>query len=585
MRAGRGSWPAASWNRRPNAGSDWLRSGVRNSMSRMRASVEQAARAVEPSAIVNAAAYTAVDRAESEPERAFAINRDGAERLAVEAQRLGVPLIQISTDYVFDGRKSSPYTEEDAAAPLGVYGRSKLEGEAAVLNACPAALVLRTSWVYSPYGHNFVKTMLRLAETRDHVRVVDDQWGSPTAANDLANAILDILGQLGGEGFGSRAGIYHLAAQGETTWHGFASAIFAGWARARAPGDEAHRDQKRGISGSGAPAGQFTAGLRARSNVNSASGFRRGSGRSMRALTVCWWRRSGNHVEGNHSRGGQRHQALPDHPGSKQTTASDLRQADDLLSIVDTDARGDSRHSRHHDAGGSLAIRAAARRRQPMGHPAPLRRAAKTGGARRRHFRSERISSVPTALRWCWATTSFSDTACRSCSSSQRTGRRERRFSPIRCAIPSATAWCLSTMRDRAVRIEEKPKNAASNWAITGLYFFDNDVVRYAAEVKPSWRGELEITDVHNCYLAAGALHVEKMGRGFAWLDTGTFESLIDAASFVQTLEQRQGMKIACPEEIAYRMGFISRAHLLELAKSLNKSGYGDYLLHILETN
>ena len=119
----------------------------------------------------------------------------------------------------------------------------------------------------------------------------------------------------------------------------------------------------------------------------------------------------------------------------------------------------------------------------------------------------------------------------------------------------------------------------ASNWAITGLYFFDNDVVRYAAEVKPSWRGELEITDLHNCYLAAGALHVEKMGRGFAWLDTGTFESLIDAASFVQTLEQRQGMKIACPEEIAYRMGFINRAHLLELAKSLNKSGYGDYLL------
>ena len=123
-----------------------------------------------------------------------------------------------------------------------------------------------------------------------------------------------------------------------------------------------------------------------------------------------------------------------------------------------------------------------------------------------------------------------------------------------------------------------------SNWAITGLYFFDNDVVRCAAEVKPSWRGELEITDVHNCYLAAGALHVEKMGRGFAWLDTGTFESLIDAASFVQTLEQRQGMKIACPEEIAYRMGFISRAHLLKLANSLNKSGYGDYLVKILDS-
>jgi glucose-1-phosphate thymidylyltransferase len=133
-------------------------------------------------------------------------------------------------------------------------------------------------------------------------------------------------------------------------------------------------------------------------------------------------------------------------------------------------------------------------------------------------------------------------------------------------------------------RIEEKPKIPRSNWAITGLYFFDNDILRYSADLKPSRRGELEITDLNNCYLAAGTLHVEKMGRGFAWLDTGTCKSLIDAASFVQTLEQRQGMKIACPEEIAYRLGFISRADLLQLAKSLNGSGYGDYLLNILES-
>src|SRR6476660_9124554 len=175
-------------------------------------SIEHAARAFAPSAMVNTAAYTAVDRAEFEPGRAFAVNRDGAESFAVEAQRLGLPLIQISTDYVFDGRKSSPYTEEDAALPLGVYGRSKFEGEGVVRNACPAALVLRTSWIYSPYGHNFVKTMLRLSETRDLVRVVDDQWGSPTAANDLANAILDVLSQAGREGFSSHSGVYHLAA-------------------------------------------------------------------------------------------------------------------------------------------------------------------------------------------------------------------------------------------------------------------------------------------------------------------------------------------------------------------------------------
>ena len=131
---------------------------------------------------------------------------------------------------------------------------------------------------------------------------------------------------------------------------------------------------------------------------------------------------------------------------------------------------------------------------------------------------------------------------------------------------------------DRAVSIEEKPAHSSSNWAITGLYFFDNDVVRYASQVKPSARGELEITDLQTCYLSAGALHVERMGRGFAWLDTGTFQSLIDAASFVQTLETRQGMKVACLEEIAFRQGFIDREQLIDLAKPLEKSGYGAYL-------
>jgi glucose-1-phosphate thymidylyltransferase len=135
----------------------------------------------------------------------------------------------------------------------------------------------------------------------------------------------------------------------------------------------------------------------------------------------------------------------------------------------------------------------------------------------------------------------------------------------------------------RALAIEEKPKSPRSRWAVTGLYFYDNDAVRHAGAIKPSPRGELEITDVNMRYLAAGTLHVQQMGRGFAWLDTGTIASLIDAARFVQTLEARQGMKIACPEEIAFRMGFITRGQLLELAKGLSKSGYGDYLIGLIE--
>lgn len=137
---------------------------------------------------------------------------------------------------------------------------------------------------------------------------------------------------------------------------------------------------------------------------------------------------------------------------------------------------------------------------------------------------------------------------------------------------------------DRPVSIEEKPKRPRSNWAITGLYFFDNDVVRHASDVKPSARGELEITDLQLRYLADDKLHVERMGRGFAWLDTGTFESLIDAASFVQTLEARQGMKVACLEEIAFRQGFIDRQQVLSLARSLEKSGYGNYLIEVVES-
>jgi len=136
----------------------------------------------------------------------------------------------------------------------------------------------------------------------------------------------------------------------------------------------------------------------------------------------------------------------------------------------------------------------------------------------------------------------------------------------------------------RALAIAEKPANPASRWAVTGLYFYDNEVVRHAGEVRPSARGELEITDLNMRYLAAGALHVELMGRGFAWLDTGTFDALIDAGTFVHTLEARQGVKIACPEEVAYRMGFITRDALLKLADALDKSGYGQYLRSLTES-
>ncbi len=138
--------------------------------------------------------------------------------------------------------------------------------------------------------------------------------------------------------------------------------------------------------------------------------------------------------------------------------------------------------------------------------------------------------------------------------------------------------------KDGVVRsIEEKPKEPKSHWAVTGLYFYDNDVLDIAANVKPSWRGELEITDVNNAYLERGDLHLELLGRGTAWLDTGTPESLLDAAAFIGTVENRQGLKIACLEEVAYRMGFIDLEQLARLQKPIAKSAYGQYLQQLID--
>jgi len=180
----------------------------------------------EPDAIVSAAAYTAVDKAEEDREEALRVNCDAAEEIAKVAAALNIPLVHVSTDYVFDGQKNGAYTEEDITAPTGVYGRSKLLGEQAIQRQTQNCAILRTAWVYSPFGRNFLLTMLQLAENRDVIGVVDDQFGNPTCALDLADAILTVTRNLISNEAPELRGVFHAAGSGDASWADFAAYIF-----------------------------------------------------------------------------------------------------------------------------------------------------------------------------------------------------------------------------------------------------------------------------------------------------------------------------------------------------------------------
>ena len=201
-----------------------------------RAAVLDGVARARPDVVINAAAYTAVDKAEQEEWLAGEVNGKGAGHVAEAAARIGAPLIHLSTDYVFDGTLTRPYREDDAPNPTGAYGRSKLMGERLVAERCENSAILRTAWVYSPFGANFVKTMLRLNETKDEVGVVADQHGNPTYALDIADAVIAVARRLRADSSPALRGVFHMTGSGEATWADFAEAIFAeAAARGRRP--------------------------------------------------------------------------------------------------------------------------------------------------------------------------------------------------------------------------------------------------------------------------------------------------------------------------------------------------------------
>jgi dTDP-4-dehydrorhamnose reductase len=190
------------------------------------AAIVPAIKAKRPDVILSVAAYTAVDAAEGDEATALTVNGTAVGAIGKAAAELGVPVVHLSTDYVFDGEKASPYVETDPAGPVGAYGRTKLAGEQALAAATPNHAILRTAWVYSPFGKNFVKTMLRLAETRDTVDVVADQVGNPTSALDIADAMLTVAGNLLASDDAALRGVFHMTGAGDAAWADFSEEIF-----------------------------------------------------------------------------------------------------------------------------------------------------------------------------------------------------------------------------------------------------------------------------------------------------------------------------------------------------------------------
>ena len=535
-------------------------------------------RAAEADVILNAAAYTAVDKAEDEPELAHAINAAAPGAMAAAAAAKGVPFLHVSTDYVFDGAPGRPWREDDPTGPLGVYGASKLAGERAVAAAAPDHAILRTAWVFSAHGKNFVKTMLGVGRGKPEMRVVGDQRGGPTAASDIAAALWTMAGAwTAGEG---RPGIFHFAGAPAVSWAEFAEAIFARSGLGGAA--EGDRDRHRRLADESGTAGELGARLR----EDHLRLRHRPAG--LAAGARCGHRRAGGGGSVSAARkgiilaGGSGTRLYPiTHSLSKQLlplydkpmiyyplSVLMLAGLREIAIITTPEDQDQFRRLLRDGAQWGMRFEYIAQPKPEGLAQAYLLAEAFLDGTASTMVLGDNIffgHDLPLML--------------------QRAGERPAGGTVFgyKVADPERYGVVAFDRDGRVLSIEEKPETPKSDFAVTGIYVLDGSAPTRAHAVRPSARGELEITELLNSYLADGLLNVERMGRGFAWLDTGTHASLLDAGNFVRTIEERQNVKIGCPEEIAFLEGWISVDVLKDLAAPYLKTEYGRYLLRVAD--
>tara|TARA_Y100000034_G_scaffold134144_1_gene201758 strand:+ start:289 stop:2016 length:1728 start_codon:yes stop_codon:yes gene_type:complete len=522
---------------------------------------------LNPDLIINAAAFTNVDTCEEDIETTMKINSYPLGHLSKIANHCNAKLVHISTDYVFDGTSSEGYDEDSKRSPINIYGQSKAISEEILLKNAKQPYLIRTSWLFGKNGKNFVQTILNLTTNMDEIKVVNDQIGCPTYTKDLAKQIKLIINEY-------KPGIYHVTNSDKCSWFNFAQEII-----------KQSNKTTNTIPISTQESFSLFSHIKAkRPNYSILKNTKLPNIRSWKDSLKEYLEETNmidKKTKGIILAGGSGTRLYP-------ITKSISKQ---LIPVFD-------KPMIYYPI--SILMISKIREILIISTPQdlPLYKKLLGDGSQLGISISYAEQPKPEGLAQAFIIGKEfigKDNVCLILGDNIYYGHGFPAFlKRARLRKEGATVfgyWVKNPQRygvatfdkeNKVIDIEEKPKEPKSNWAVTGLYFYDNKVVDIACNLKPSARGELEITDVNNTYLKMNKLYMEKLGRGFAWLDTGTHSSLMQASNFIETIENRQGLKVACIEEIAYLMGFINESQLKDLAESLGKNDYGKYLINLI---